>query len=69
MTNIPDITNIWKCKSYDELSKIVNDWLMGDEAGETDGTEKFNKTETTEKTLDTKKTYNNLDDAFSDLMS
>ena len=27
LSNIPNIDDLFECKSYDELSKIVNDWL------------------------------------------
>lgn len=73
MTNIPDINGIFKTKSYDELSKIVNDWLNGDNEDD-EGTEKFGST--TSNDDDTPKSgggggksYNDLDDAFADLMS
>ena len=73
MTNIPDTKNIFKTKSYDELSKIVNDWLNGDNEDD-DGTEKFGSTttsnsDTTKRGSGEGKSYNDLDDAFADLMS
>ena len=63
INNIPDIDSIFQLKSYDELSKIINDWLAGDE--EEEGTEhqssvSKNKTES--------ESYGSLDDAFADLM-
>ena len=71
MTNIPDIKGIFKTKSYDELSKIVNDWLNGDNEDD-EGTEKFGATsddDDTPKSGGGGKSYNDLDDAFADLMS
>ena len=71
ITNIPDITGIFKTKSYDELSKIVNDWLNGTDE-EDEGTEKYGSTSNSENTPKTgggAKSYNDLDDAFADLMS
>ena len=72
MTNIPDTKGIFKTKSYDELSKIVNDWLNGDNEDD-EGTEKFgsNKSDSddTPKSGGGGKSYNDLDDAFADLMS
>jgi hypothetical protein len=74
MKNIPDISNIWKTKTYDELSKIVNDWLNGTDEND-EGTEKYgstsnNKADSNEsKTTSKEKSYNDLDDAFADLMS
>ena len=72
MTNIPDIKGIFQTKSYDELSKIVNDWLNGDNEDDS-GTEKFGSS-TDDDTPKSGgggggKSYNDLDDAFADLMS
>ena len=66
MSNLPDLENIFQLKSYDELSKIVNDWLAGDEEDDT-GTEHASNTENTE-TKDKSGSYGSLDDAFADLM-
>lgn len=72
---IPDPNSMFETKSYDELSKIVNDWIAGGaESG--DGTEKFGKSnQTTDDDADEKpkkasgsKDHRSLDDAFSDLM-
>ena len=71
MTNIPDIKGIFKTKSYDELSKIVNDWLNGDNEDD-EGTEKFGSSkddDTPKSGGGGGKSYNDLDDAFADLMS
>jgi len=72
MTNIPDTKGIFKTKSYDELSKIVNDWLNGDNEDD-EGTEKFGSnnsdSDDTPKSGGGGKSYNDLDDAFADLMS
>ena len=73
MTNIPDVTKIWKCKSYDELSTIINNWLNGEEEAETVGTEWKTSKTTTNKTTskgssNNKENYSSLDDAFADLM-
>ena len=68
MTGLPDTDNIFQLKSYDELSKIINDWLADDSDGENDaGTE---HTTTSSNTTDTKSKseYSSLDDAFADLM-
>lgn len=73
LTNIPDVTEIYKCKTYDELSKIVNDWLAGDD--EEDDKEWGTSSKTTSTTTSNKsskstdeKSYDSLDDAFADLM-
>jgi len=66
MDNLPDVESIFQLKSYDELSKIINDWLAGDEEDDT-GTERSSNSETTE-TKDKSGSYGSLDDAFADLM-
>ena len=66
MNNLPDLEGIFQIKSYDELSKIINDWLTGDEEDDT-GTEHGSTTETTDK-KDKSGSYGSLDDAFADLM-
>ena len=65
LQNIPDTSNIFQLKSYDELSKIINDWLAGDEEDDT-GTERSSGNESKEANKDG--SYGSLDDAFADLM-
>jgi len=71
LTNIPDLNKIYTCKTYDELSKIVNDWLAGDDE-EDDKEWGTSKTSTTTSSNSSKssdeKSYDSLDDAFADLM-
>tara|TARA_A100001515_G_scaffold105068_1_gene85808 strand:- start:5821 stop:6597 length:777 start_codon:yes stop_codon:yes gene_type:complete len=62
--NIPDPGEMFSCKSYDELSKIVNDWLTGDDEEDT-GTE---HTSSKSSTPNKSKAYSDIDDAFADLM-
>ena len=53
------------------MSKIVNDWLNGDNEDD-EGTEKYgasNSKENDSPKSSGEKTYNDLDDAFADLMS
>ncbi len=71
-TKIPEIGDMYEEKSYDVLSKIVNDWLSGDEPTSDSSTSRgftgpsnANKTSETPKNLDTK--FKSLDDAFADL--
>jgi len=69
ISSIPNLDDIYDCKSYDELSKIVNDWLSeGDEESE-DEVSSSSSSNTTS-TADSKNSsgYKNLDDAFADLM-
>lgn len=69
MTDLPDVENIFQLKSYDELSKIINDWLAGDEDGEDDtGTERTSGSPTSSENKEEKEGYSSLDDAFADLM-
>ena len=64
MDEIPDLDEMYTCKTDEELEKIVNDWLNGDE--ETgDGTE-HHSSSSSSTTEETKK-YKSLDDAFADL--
>jgi len=73
MDNIPDVSTMYECKSYDELSKIVSDWINGSFEGEEDsrsGTSRGGSDSESSGGSDTPKNskYKNLDDAFADLM-
>ena len=69
--SIPNIDDLYEAKSYDQLSKIINDWLNGDEetTSSDEGTTRgFNGTPTTSsapKNIESK--FKSLDDAFADL--
>tara|TARA_A100001011_G_scaffold361402_1_gene409489 strand:- start:4395 stop:5192 length:798 start_codon:yes stop_codon:yes gene_type:complete len=71
--SIPNVDDMYEAKSYDALSKIVNDWLnddTGDGDSPSSGTERgFNGTapssNTSSDSLDSK--FKSLDDAFADL--
>ena len=60
---------MFSCKSYDELSKIINDWLGEGESEEPEETTYSNTSGSSSKKEETKSGYSNLDDAFADLMS
>ena len=64
---IPDLDEMYTCKTYEELEKIVNDWLNGDETS-SDGLEHQSSSSSSDNTStgETKK-YKSLDDAFADL--
>ena len=67
--SIPSLDDLFTLKTYEELEKIVNDWLNGDsEETSSEGTFRGGNTntETSTKTNDTTK-YKSLDDAFADL--
>ncbi len=68
--SIPDIGEMYEEKSYDVLSKIVNDWLNGDDAESTPETTRgsFNgSASTTKKETSIDSKFKSLDDAFADL--
>ena len=68
MSTLPDVENLFQLKSYDELSKIINDWLTSDEE-EAVGTERGGTDNNTEsETSEGDGSYKSLDDAFADLM-
>tara|TARA_B100000131_G_scaffold323267_1_gene381215 strand:- start:25797 stop:26579 length:783 start_codon:yes stop_codon:yes gene_type:complete len=69
LDNIPDLDEMYTCKTYEELEKIVNDWLNGDTEQDSDGLEHHSSstnTSTSSQENETKK-YKSLDDAFADL--
>ena len=63
LDNIPNPSEMFTCKSYEELTSIINNWLTGDD--DSDGTERTSGTQTQEKES---KAYSDIDDAFADLM-
>ena len=65
LANIPDPTEMFSCKSYDELSNIVNNWLAGDD--EEEGTEHVTSSNKKSGSGESK-AYSDIDDAFADLM-
>lgn len=67
--NIPDLDELFTLKSYDELEKIVNDWLNGDDNEDDTGTEMGGSTTTSSTSSDSSSSYKSLDDAFADLES
>jgi len=76
LDNIPNLEDMYEEKSYDALSKIVNDWLNGDEDTSSDfGTTRNDSTSTSTKSSGSSSSANtsvegkfkSLDDAFADL--
>jgi len=69
INNIPSLDDLYTLKTYEELEKIVNDWLNGDDDAEDDaetlGTSR-GEVESSDATSEPKK-YKSLDDAFADL--
>tara|TARA_Y100000034_G_scaffold132179_1_gene194546 strand:- start:180 stop:959 length:780 start_codon:yes stop_codon:yes gene_type:complete len=69
LQNIPDLDGIYQCKSYDELSKIVNDWLNDDADDESLSNDSSSSSDTSGTTsASASKSYSSIDDAFADLM-
>ena len=67
--NIPDVSQMYECKSYDELSKIVNDWINGSFDQESSSSSSSNSTQPSKTSPDTgSQKYKSLDDAFADLI-
>lgn len=72
-SNIPSLDDMYTCKTYEELEKIVNDWLNDDETDDDDGTTRsFGNTSSNTGTSNTKtqsegQKYKSLDEAFADL--
>ena len=77
LDNIPDVNDMFELKSYEELERIINEWLSGDEEENSQETTRggnnnnFKSTSTTSSSDDSPDAINNkyssLDDAFADL--
>ena len=67
-SSIPDLSGIFQCKSYDELSKIINDWLGESDADNSNNESPRVSTSESDQT-GTASGYKSIDDAFADLMS
>ena len=75
LDNIPELNDLYSCKSYDELEKIINDWLNDgapeERSFDNSKSETTNETQTPQPTSDngtvTSTKYKDLDDAFEDL--
>ena len=78
LENIPDVNDMFELKSYEELERIVNEWLSGDEEESketTRGGSGSNMSSSNSSTRDENSPdaisgkYSSLDDAFADLES
>ena len=76
LDNIPDVNDLFELKSYEELERIVNNWLNADEDDDSDGTHRggFQQAspqkqvdQNSPDAISTK--YDSLDAAFADLES
>ena len=70
--NVPELDELYTLKTYEELEKIVTDWLNGDDVDNDDnlGTaheSSTNKSDESSTSSEVVKKYKSLDDAFADL--
>ena len=71
--SIPNIDDMYSCKSYDELEKIISDWL--DDGAPTERTfdskpqKQESKSAPSDQSTPSNAKYKDLDDAFADLNS
>ena len=70
LSNIPNPVDMYECKSYDELSKIVNDWLGNEDGSDDSGpeTSRGGSSPSSNNDNDSQSGYKSLDDAFADLV-
>ena len=70
-TNIPNLDDMYSCKTYEELENIVNAWLNGDEdtgTGTSRGpSETTSSTESSSTSSSKEGSYKSLEEAFADL--
>tara|TARA_Y100000034_G_scaffold132652_1_gene196152 strand:- start:368 stop:1153 length:786 start_codon:yes stop_codon:yes gene_type:complete len=69
VSEIPNLDDMYTAKSYDELSKIINDWISDDDSDTAGGDESSSANESSDETSKTESGYSSIDDAFADLMS
>ena len=76
LSNLPDLDQLYSCKSSDELEKIINDWLTGDSDIDSVGTVRGSKSAAStapaastsgDASSNSSSRYKSLDDAFADL--
>lgn len=79
LSQIPNLDEMYTCKTYDELEKIVNDWLNGTDDEDSFGTSRGGSSaeatsvtnepssDATQTSSDPNKKYRSLDEAFADL--
>ena len=72
--SIPDVNDLFELKSYEELERIINSWLDGDEedsskessrGGNFSQSSSSNQSDDSPDAINSK--YSSLDDAFADL--
>ena len=70
--DIPDLGDMYQCKTYDELENIINAWLEGDDEPGQDSFQPRNETSTssntsTNETSSSSDPMSKIDEAFADL--
>ena len=78
LDNIPDVNDMFELKSYEELERIINEWLSGDDEESSQettrgGSNSFKSNKSSSSNDDSpdaiSSKYSSLDDAFADLES
>jgi len=71
LDNIPDVNNLFELKSYEDLERIINEWLNADEEDSTETTRGGSTTQKVDQNSPDAISgkYKSLDDAFADLDS
>jgi hypothetical protein len=65
--NIPSLDEMFEEKSYDALTKIINDWINGEEENDSYGTARGSSDSETSSSPSSDDKFKSLDDAFADL--
>tara|TARA_R110000824_G_scaffold163022_7_gene338810 strand:+ start:3324 stop:4106 length:783 start_codon:yes stop_codon:yes gene_type:complete len=70
LSNIPSLDEIYQMKTYDELAKIINDWLNEDDVSHdsNNSSTSTNNDSTVNSNSNSSSGYKSLDDAFADLV-
>ena len=75
LDNIPDVNDLFELKSYEDLERIVNEWLNADDESDSKETTRGGSSFSSSKSEDANSPdaisgkYKSLDDAFADLDS
>lgn len=73
LDNIPDVNDLFELKSYEELERIINEWLNGDDESSKETSRGGNTSTKSSASDDSPDSingkYKSLDDAFADLDS
>lgn len=67
LDNIPNLDDIYTCKTYEELEKIVNDWLDPGDDSSRERTHNESRSSSNSGSGDSSSKFKSLDDAFDSL--